>query len=134
VVLGCGCYALTFTSGPVRGKQMIVMTTNTGGDVGSNHFDLAIPDGGVGLFDGCSHQFGPGYKVGARYGGASSNQCSSLQQGCGFRWGSWWRGANNPTATFVKTACPAELQARSGCARSDSFGQPQQQFRQPHWQ
>lgn len=38
----CACYELTFTSGPVIGKKLIVQTTNTGGDLGSNHFDLAV--------------------------------------------------------------------------------------------
>jgi hypothetical protein len=37
---------LTFTSGPVAGKKMIVQTTNTGGDLGQNHFDIAMPGGG----------------------------------------------------------------------------------------
>lgn len=30
----CACYELTFTSGPVSGKQMVVQVTNTGGDLG----------------------------------------------------------------------------------------------------
>ena len=38
----CACYELTFTSGPVAGKKMIVQATNTGGDLGSNQFDLAV--------------------------------------------------------------------------------------------
>ncbi|KDN64536.1 putative glycosyl hydrolase family 45 [Colletotrichum sublineola] len=38
----CACYELTFTSGTVAGKKMIVQTTNTGGDLGQNHFDIAI--------------------------------------------------------------------------------------------
>lgn len=38
----CSCYELTFTSGPVAGKKMIVQATNTGGDLGNNHFDLAV--------------------------------------------------------------------------------------------
>lgn len=38
----CACYKLTFTSGPVAGKQMIVQSTNTGGDLGGNQFDLAV--------------------------------------------------------------------------------------------
>ncbi|KAL0563666.1 hypothetical protein V5O48_018398 [Marasmius crinis-equi] len=42
----CACYALTFTSGPIAGKQMIVQATNTGGDLGNNHFDILIPGGG----------------------------------------------------------------------------------------
>ncbi|CAE6518919.1 unnamed protein product [Rhizoctonia solani] len=31
----CQCYELTFTSGPVQGKKMIVQATNTGGDLGN---------------------------------------------------------------------------------------------------
>ena len=38
----CQCYQLTFTSGPVSGKKMIVQATNTGTDVGEGHFDLAV--------------------------------------------------------------------------------------------
>ena len=38
----CACYELTFTSGPVEGKKMVVQATNTGGDLGSNQFDLAV--------------------------------------------------------------------------------------------
>lgn len=38
----CQCYELTFTSGAVQGKKMVVQATNTGGDLGSNHFDLAV--------------------------------------------------------------------------------------------
>lgn len=38
----CACYELTFTSGPVQGKKMIVQATNTGGDLGANHFDISV--------------------------------------------------------------------------------------------
>ena len=38
----CQCYALTFTSGPISGKQMIVQATNTGDDVSSTQFDIAV--------------------------------------------------------------------------------------------
>jgi hypothetical protein len=38
----CACYELTFTSGTVKGKKMIVQATNTGADLGNNHFDLAV--------------------------------------------------------------------------------------------
>lgn len=30
----CACYELTFNSGPVSGKKMVVQVTNTGGDLG----------------------------------------------------------------------------------------------------
>jgi hypothetical protein len=38
----CACYELTFTSGPVAGKKLVVQTTNTGNDLSSNQFDLAV--------------------------------------------------------------------------------------------
>ena len=38
----CQCYQLTFTSGPVAGKEMIVQATNTGTDVSSTQFDIAV--------------------------------------------------------------------------------------------
>lgn len=38
----CACYKLTFTSTAISGKTMIVQATNTGGDLGSNQFDLAV--------------------------------------------------------------------------------------------
>lgn len=38
----CACYQLTFTSTSIAGKTMIVQATNTGGDLGSNQFDLAV--------------------------------------------------------------------------------------------
>ena len=38
----CQCYSLKFTSGAVSGKTMIVQATNTGSDVGSTQFDLAV--------------------------------------------------------------------------------------------
>lgn len=40
----CACYELEFTSGPVAGKRMIVQATNTGADLGDNHFDIAVGD------------------------------------------------------------------------------------------
>jgi hypothetical protein len=38
----CACYELTFTSGPVNGKKMVIQATNTGGDLGQNQFDLSV--------------------------------------------------------------------------------------------
>lgn len=38
----CQCYQLTFTSGAVAGKKMIVQATNTGYDVGPTQFDIAV--------------------------------------------------------------------------------------------
>jgi hypothetical protein len=51
-------FRLTFTSTSISGKKMIVQATNVGADVGEGQFDLAIPGGGVGLFNACTKQWG----------------------------------------------------------------------------
>jgi len=119
----CACYELTFTSGPVKGQKMVVQVTNTGADLGENHFDLQIPGGGVGIFNGCKPQWNfPDNVWGAQYGGVRSlADCSKLppqiQDGCKFRFG-WFKNADNPTMTFVPVTCPAEITNRSGCKRT----------------
>ncbi|KAK5625132.1 hypothetical protein RRF57_000848 [Xylaria bambusicola] len=122
---------LEFTSGPVAGKKMIVQSTNTGGDLGNNHFDILMPGGGVGLFDGCTAQFGQALP-GQQYGGVSRrSECDSasmpegLRAGCRWRF-DWFQNADNPSVRFAQVSCPAELTAISGCKRNDdgSFGPP----------
>jgi hypothetical protein len=118
---------LTFTTTSIAGKSMIVQATNTGGDLGSNQFDLAIPGGGVGIFNACTDEFNaPSSGWGAQYGGISSNTCSTfpkaLQAGCGFRW-DWFEGADNPEVEFERVECPAEIVAKSGCKRDDDGAQ-----------
>ena len=68
------------TAQGINGKRFVVQVTNTGGDLGNNHFDLQIPGGGVGIFNGCTAEYGaPSDGWGQRYGGVSSvSQCSSL--------------------------------------------------------
>jgi hypothetical protein len=120
----CKCYMLTFTSGPVQGKSMIVQVTNSGHDVDAHQFDLQIPGGGVGAYNACSRQWNaPGDGWGQRYGGVSSrDQCYSLpksiRDGCLFRF-DWFQGADNPEMTYTKWPCPKELIERTGCSRSD---------------
>ncbi|PGH00786.1 hypothetical protein AJ80_09125 [Polytolypa hystricis UAMH7299] len=96
----CACYELTFNSGPVSGKKMVVQAVNTGGDLGANHFDIAMPGGGVGIFNACSDQWGaPPDGWGERYGGLTSNTChelpEQLQEGCNWRF-NWFQNADNP--------------------------------------
>ncbi|KAH6879884.1 putative endoglucanase type K [Thelonectria olida] len=117
----CACYALTFTTGPVKGKTMVVQSTNTGSDLGENHFDLQMPGGGVGIFDGCTPQWG-GLK-GAQYGGVSSrSDCDSypdlLKDGCYWRF-DWFENADNTDFTFEQVQCPKALTDISGCKRDD---------------
>ena len=38
----CQCYQLTFTSGAISGKKMIVQATNTGADLTATQFDIAV--------------------------------------------------------------------------------------------
>jgi hypothetical protein len=85
----CGkCFQLDFNGGAkygtpkpahllMKGKTMIVMASNTGGDVGSGQFDILIPGGGLGAFkDGCAKQWGVDVNntalVGETYGGFTS--------------------------------------------------------------
>jgi hypothetical protein len=110
----CSCYQLTFTSTSIAGKKMIVQATNTGGDVGEGQFDLAIPGGGVGLFNACSAQWGaPASGWGAQYGGLSSDTCSelpsALQPGCKFRFGDWFEGADKVS----NPRCPDHWKSRA---------------------
>ena len=88
--------------------------------MGVGHFDIMMPGGGVGIFNGCSSQWGaPSNGWGARYGGISSaSQCSqlpaALQKGCQFRFG-WFKNADNPAVNFQEVPCPSQLTSISGC-------------------
>merc|ERR1719478_1950994 len=66
---GCGCYELRFADSSK--PRMVVQVTNTGSDLGENHFDIQAPGGGFGIFDGCTKQFDLDTETtwGKRYGG-----------------------------------------------------------------
>jgi hypothetical protein len=112
---------LTFTNTAVAGKNLIVQVTNTGGDLGSNQFDLQIPGGGFGLFDGCLTQFPNIPSWGQQYGGVSDRAACDvlpdvLQPGCYWRF-DWFMGADNPSISFIEVECPAVLIANTQCER-----------------
>jgi len=134
----CQCYTLTFQApSPVAGQTMIVQVTNSGEDLGEKHFDLLLPGGGFGIFngvtceDGCPPNGDPLFPDdvwgaqeglwGQRYGGVSSAEdCAALPApavaGCQWRFASeGLRGADNPAATYTRVACPPELYEKSGC-------------------
>jgi hypothetical protein len=100
---------------------MAVQITNTGSDLGSNQFDLAIPGGGVGIFNGCQKQYNaPAEGWGSRYGGVGSkDQCkqlpSALQPGCEFRFD--FLGGGDASVTFTEISCPSQLTGITGCSR-----------------
>jgi hypothetical protein len=119
----CACIELTFTGGACSGKKFAVQITNTGSDLGQNQFDLAIPGGGVGIFNGCTKQYNaPADGWGSRYGGVSSKDgCkqlpAALQPGCEFRF-DFLGGADNPPVSFTEITCPSQLTEITGCTRN----------------
>lgn len=159
----CGrCYQLEFTgqsynapgdpgSAALAGKTMIVQAINVGYDVGGGQFDIMVPGGGVGAFNGCANQWGvSNSELGAQYGGFLSackselgynatreqykscvtSRCDSvfgsrglteLQAGC--RWyADWFEAADNPSLRYREVSCPAELINASGMNRSNLGG------------
>lgn len=140
----CGkCFQLTFTGECKYGdcpncrklanakKKLIVMVTNIGGDVNQGQFDIMIPGGGVGMFNGCSQmgwgnqgeQYGgllsnceteTGYSAGA-YASCLENKCNSVfsndaqaKEGCLFL-ANWMQAASNPMHNYVEVECPDVL-------------------------
>ncbi|CAG9829972.1 unnamed protein product [Diabrotica balteata] len=121
VNLCCACFLLSFTD-KIANKKMIVQVTNTGADLGRNHFDIALPGGGVGIFtQGCHDQWNaPWSGWGDQYGGVHNRgECNTLpanlQAGCYFRF-DFYQNADNPKMNFQQVKCPAEIVAKSGCS------------------
>jgi hypothetical protein len=135
----CGkCYQLDFTGSgdnpgaqSLKGKHMIVQAINIG-SIGSDHFDLLIPGGGVGVNNACSKNtamwsstdLGPdGGGFLAKCGNNMScvtDMCkaafgsnTALMAGCSWFTG-WFAGANNPGVMYGEVPCPTELTNKSG--------------------
>lgn len=146
----CGkCFALTFTGEgfyetkknhqQLKGKTLVVMASNIGYDVSNGQFDIMIPGGGVGMYNGCS-AMGWGNQ-GKQYGGLLSdceeeigysgddntiytrrkqcltNKCnqvfandSEAKDGCLFL-ATWMEAAGNPKHEYKQVDCPAALSA-----------------------
>jgi len=133
------CYEITFNGSgqhgntsrhtAIRGKKMIVMASNIGGDVQGEQLDLLVPGGGVGAFDAFSNQIGKQKsELGAQYGGLLSDcesqgdvagclrtKCASvfsgqalLKQGCEF-YADWLMAAGNPQFDSKSVSCPDVL-------------------------
>ena len=144
----CGhCYALTFDGTgkyetkanhkAIKGKILVVMASNVGTDVAQGQFDVMIPGGGVGKYNGCANM-GWG-DMGKQYGGLLSDcenevgysgdlltlrkncltkKCNSVfakdavaKEGCLFL-ATWMQAAGNPNHTYREVKCPAALQAQ----------------------
>jgi len=134
----CACYELYFTgednqggdsARSITGKRFVVQATNTGGDLGENHFDLQLPGGGLGIFDGCTKQYNtPTTGWGKQYGGVSTTeQCDNLpvvlREGCKFRFG-FLGGADNPVIKLRRVQCPDEITTKTNCKRNDDENYP----------
>ena len=146
----CGkCFALTVTGEgfyetkknhqQLKGKTLVVMASNIGYDVSNSQFDIMIPGGGVGMYNGCS-AMGWGNQ-GKQYGGLLSdceeeigysgddntiytrrkqcltNKCnqvfandSEAKDGCLFL-ATWMEAAGNPKHEYKQVDCPAALRA-----------------------
>ena len=139
----CGkCFQLTFTgaghysstnsnTNAIKGKKLIIMVTNVGHDVEQGQFDIMIPGGGVGAFNGCS-SMGWGNQ-GKQYGGLLSDceestnysaprtleclkeKCNSVfsndsdaKKGCMFL-ADFMHAAGNPMHDYVEVECPDVL-------------------------
>ena len=88
--------------------------------MGIGQFDILMPGGGVGIFNGCKPQWGaPDQGWGQQYGGVGSrDECNQLPQqlqaGCQWRF-DWFMGADNPAVDYQQVACPAQILAVSNC-------------------
>eukprot|EP00122_Pirum_gemmata_P001911 Pgem_evm1s1726 len=134
----CKCFELTFTDGNIAGETMIVQVTNSGGDLAvGSQFDIMIPGGGFGIYDGCAAnptdggqgpqngpaQFDTPYSNwGSRYGGllaSGISNCdglpSEVQAGCNWFFNDF-KAADNPSVTYKTVTCPTELTSKSGCS------------------
>ena len=142
----CGkCFQLTFTgaghysstnsnTSAIKGKKLIIMVTNVGHDVEQGQFDIMIPGGGVGAFNGCSSMGWGGQ--GEQYGGLLSdcekennydaasyqeclkNKCNSVfsndsdaKKGCLFL-AEFMHAAGNPEHNYVEVECPNVLKEK----------------------
>ena len=141
----CGsCFLLTFDGNSrhttdartqaLKGKQMVIMISNIGYDVENGQFDMMIPGGGVGIFNGCSALWGIN-NLGAQHGGflkdcggdkkvndvatvqkCLEDKCNSVfanipdaKAGCLFH-AQWLMAANNPSFKYEELeSCPQEL-------------------------
>ena len=147
----CGkCFLLQFTGEgqyetrtchtSLKNKKLIVMASNIGGDVNNGQFDIMIPGGGEGIFQGCREILGN--DLGDQYGGllevcqrevgyndddntmsvkrkdclikkcnSSFSKKAEAKEGCLFL-ANFLEAAGNPKHTFQEIECPQVLKDR----------------------
>ena len=128
---GTGKYSNDANIKKLKGKKLIIMATNVGGDVQQGQFDIMIPGGGVGIFNGCSSmgwgsqgdQYGgllsecekeSNYKA-TKYKSCLTEKCNKsfandaeAKKGCLFL-ADWMGAAGNPNHNYVEVECPQVL-------------------------
>ena len=128
---GTGKYSNDANIKKLKGKKLIIMATNVGGDVQQGQFDIMIPGGGVGIFNGCSsmgwgsqgEQYGgllsecekeSNYKA-TKYVSCLTEKCNksfandaTAKKGCLFL-AEWMGAAGNPNHSYVEVECPQVL-------------------------
>lgn len=128
---GKGKYATDNNLAKLKNKHLIVIASNIGYDVEQGQFDIMIPGGGVGIYNGCSRfNWGP---QGAQYGGLLSecetetnytaskykscltSKCeksfsgdAKAKEGCLFL-ANWMNAAGNPLHNYKEVECPKQL-------------------------
>jgi hypothetical protein len=120
------------------GKTMVVQVSDIGTDVAATSFAIMIPGGGVGMYDGCSEQWGVSRdQLGSQFGGfhttclaqsgtvrdaieCTNDKCNTifgampdLKAGC-LWFTNWFRAAGNPLVKYKKIDCAAALTDVSG--------------------
>ena len=136
LVFDGGCkYTVTSLHKKMKGKHLIVMSNNVGYDVAGGQFDVMIPGGGYGIFNGCSQKMGWGSQ-GSQYGGlldeceketnyndgqykkCLTEKCNKsfssdpqAKEGCLFL-ANWMNAAGNLTHNYKEVECPQELKQR----------------------
>lgn len=125
----------------LKGKHMIVMSTNIGTDVEVGQFDMMVPGGGTGIFDALSEQVGVSMSKFVQYGGflstcqqeiGSYDAPASEYQSCvkkycaevftgfddllrGCNWfADWYMAADNPSYYWEPVECPQYLTDKYG--------------------
>jgi len=131
----CGtCYQLEFdgnwydeperprpTQRALKGKTMIVMASNIGGDVKRGQFDILIPGGGVGAFNSFSSQIGFTGDMGAGFGGLLTRCEDTRLPDKGIRDGAWratledWQECLREECNRVFGGKPKIKQLLDGC-------------------
>lgn len=121
----CTCMELTFDDARLAGKRLVVQVINANGAdsvaPAGQHFDIAVPGGGIGAANGCKSQWNAGASWGQLYGGLGPNriECEGLpeplRRGC--RWQYDWLLDVRSDVTYREIACPGALIRSSRCVR-----------------